>query len=102
VLAKIEAIEKRMEAIGHEQTLIRVIGLLIAAVVLGWFVREVTAPRIQPPAAQADLPATGQPLSPTELGPARQTGPAQPLTPPQGSATRIEPSASQPTTPDSR
>lgn len=96
LLAKIEATDKRMDAVSHEQNLVRVIGLVLFAAIIGWFIREVTTPRsiTAPPAAQVST----KPAIP-ERAEARPALPAQPLTSPEGSATNVAPRAPQPTTP---
>ncbi len=92
LLAKIEATDKRMDAVSHEQNLVRVIGLVIVGAIVGWFIREVTTP---PPPAQVSMTV---PITPERAEP-RPALPAQPLTLPEGSSTNVAPRAPQPTSP---
>jgi dCTP deaminase len=98
LLAKIKATEKRMDTISHEQNLVRVIGLIIVAALVGWFIREATVLRAVPaaPAIGQAAPAPAVPTGRADPGPAL---PTQPLTQPEGSAITITPQAPQPTTP---
>lgn len=101
-IQSLAGLSKRMDAIASEQTLVRVIGLMLLAVLLGWFVREVTASRGTSPAAQVEHPTVGSPTSTPEPATPRSTTPPPPLTPPQPSSTTVEPRASQPIPPDRR
>ena len=101
-IQSLAGLSKRMDAIAAEQTLVRVIGLMLLAVLLGWFVRELTASRGTAPAAQVERPAAGSPRFVTEPATPRSIVPPAPLTPPQPSSTTVEPRASQPTPPDRR
>ncbi len=98
LLAKIEATEKRMDTISHEQNLVRVKGLIIVAALVGWFIRGATVLRAVPavPAIGRAAPA---PAVPTGRADPRPALPTQPLTHPEGSATTIPPQAPQPATP---
>ncbi len=98
LLAKIEATEKRMDAVSHEQNLVRVIGLVLLAAIVGWFIREVTTPRNVPaPPTAAQVPTT--PANTPERAETRSALPAQPLNPPESSSSRVAPRAPQLTTP---
>ncbi len=101
-IQSLAGLSKRMDAIAAEQTLVRVIGLILVAALLGWFIRELTASRAPAPAAQLERPSAGLPTTAPELATPRSTVPAQPLTPPQPSSTTVEPRASQPIPPDRR
>ena len=102
LLAKIKATEKRMDGIDREQSLIKAIGLLIAAAILAWIFREL-APSRSTPITPAPMATTveGSP-SPTLPAQPRQAAPTQPLATPPGSATRVEPAVPQPIPPATR
>jgi dCTP deaminase len=102
LLAKIRANEKRMDGIDREQSIIKAIGLLIAAAILAWIFRELAPTQPAQPAALTVAPAA-QPLPPpTILTVPGQITPTQPLTASPGSSTMGEPPKLQPTPPDQR
>ena len=101
-IQSLAGLSKRMDAIAAEQTLVRVIGLMLVAVLLGWFVRELTASRGTTLTAQAERPAAGSPRTTPEPAAPRSTATPEPLTTPQPSSTTVEPRASQPISPDRR
>lgn len=101
-IQSLAGLSKRMDAISTEQNITRVIGLVVMAVLLGWCIRELTAPKTTGQPAQVSPPAAIAPPNPTGPAEPRPTAQPQPLTPPQPSATTVEPRASQPTTPDQR
>ena len=95
LLAKIEAAEKRMDAIGHETNLVRVIGLIVAAAIVGWVIREVTSVRIISSVSR-EAPASA---IATERAEPRLTRSIQPFTPIRDSAINVKPQAPEPTIP---
>ena len=95
-------LSKRMDALAAEQTLVRVIGLMLLAVLLGWFIRELTASRSSAPGAQVERSVAVSPTSTLEPATPRSSTPARPLTPNQPSSNTVEPRASQPMPPDRR
>lgn len=101
-IQSLAGLSKRMDSIAAEQTLIRVIGLMILAVLFGWFIRELTAYRGTTPEAQVERPATEPPRSTPESAAPRSTAPPPPLTSAQPSSTTVEPRALQPIPPDRR
>ncbi len=101
-IRSLAGLSKRMDAIAAEQTLVRVIGLMLVAVLLGWFIRELTASRSPAPAAQVERPVAESPTSAPEPTTPRSSAPAQPLTPAQPSSITVQPRASQPIPPDRR
>lgn len=101
-IQSLAGLSKRMDAISTEQNIIRVIGLVVMAVLLGWFIRELTVRGDATSPARTDTPAAIAPPNPTGPAGPRSTAQPQPLTPTQPSATTVEPRASQPTTPDQK
>ena len=97
-IQSLAGLSKRMDAIAAEQTLVRVIGLMLLAVLLGWSLREMTASRGTTPTAQVERQIAEPPRITLEPAMPRSTAP----TPPQPSSTTVEPHASQPIPPDRR
>lgn len=102
LLAKIKANEKRMDGIDREQSIIKAIGLLIAAAILAWIFRELAPTRPAQPELMTGAPVAQSTQPPTVPVPTRQTAPTQPLVAPPGSATTVGPPAPQPILPDHR
>ncbi len=102
LLAKIKANEKRMDGIDREQSIVKAIGLLIAAAILAWIFRELAPTRPAQPAAMTASPAAHPMSPPTTPAPPPQTVPAQPFTAPPGSTTKGEPPVPQPIPPNQR